>query len=103
MCTFDQVDYEEDEAIAPEVVKSEAVANGLAAEGGEKDKKGSYVGIHSTGFRLVHAVIALRRGRDGGEAGGGRGEVDVEVNGGRSSELERALTAARRLYAGRER
>lgn len=45
-----QVDYEEEEAIAPEVVKSEAAANGLTADG-EKDKKGSYVGIHSTGFR----------------------------------------------------
>ncbi|KAL7414797.1 putative ATP-dependent RNA helicase [Mrakia frigida] len=46
----DLVDYEEDEAIAPEIVKSEAVSNGLSADG-EKDKKGSYVGIHSTGFR----------------------------------------------------
>lgn len=44
------VDYEEDEVIAPEV-KSEAVSE-LTAEG-EKDKKGSYVGIHSTGFRSV--------------------------------------------------
>lgn len=42
------VDYEEEDVVAPEIIKSEAgVANGAD----EKDKKGSYVGIHSTGFR----------------------------------------------------
>ena len=61
-----QVDYEEDEAIAPEVVKSEAVANGLAAEGGDKDKKGSYVGIHSTGFRSVQLLLTLGWEREEG-------------------------------------
>lgn len=38
------VDYEEEDVIAPEVIKTDGGAE-------EKDKKGSYVGIHSTGFR----------------------------------------------------
>jgi hypothetical protein len=45
------VDYEEEDVVAPEIVKNEVgLANGGAEE---KDKKGSYVGIHSTGFRFV--------------------------------------------------
>jgi hypothetical protein len=42
--------------LAPELAKTteDAPAAGAAGvEGGDKDKKGSYVGIHSTGFRCV--------------------------------------------------
>lgn len=44
--------------LAPELAKTTedapaAGGEGAAAEGGDKDKKGSYVGIHSTGFRYV--------------------------------------------------
>lgn len=52
------VDYEEDEVLAPELAKTTedapaAGGEGAATDGGDKDKKGSYVGIHSTGFRYV--------------------------------------------------
>ena len=51
----DLIDYEEDEeTLQPEPTTktstlSRAAANG--AQNGEDTKKGSYVGIHSTGFR----------------------------------------------------
>ena len=50
----DLIDYEEDEeTLQPEPSKATApsttAANG--AQNGEDTKKGSYVGIHSTGFR----------------------------------------------------
>jgi len=53
----DLIDYEEDEetlqpepAAKPGVPTTSTAANGPAANG-EDTKKGSYVGIHSTGFR----------------------------------------------------
>jgi ATP-dependent RNA helicase UAP56/SUB2 len=50
----DLIDYEEDEeTLQPEPTSkpnaSSTIANG--AQNGEDTKKGSYVGIHSTGFR----------------------------------------------------
>jgi len=53
----DLIDYEEDEeTLQPEpAAKPSAATIGTAANGaatnGEDTKKGSYVGIHSTGFR----------------------------------------------------
>lgn len=50
----DLIDYEEDDTTttvtaAPANGAATATADGAAAEG--KEQKGSYVGIHSTGFR----------------------------------------------------
>lgn len=69
----DLIDYSDDEAIetkeAPSTANGEAVKKGDAtAPGGSTaqaaDKKGSYVGIHSTGFRdfllkpeLLRAIV----------------------------------------------
>jgi ATP-dependent RNA helicase UAP56/SUB2 len=51
----DLIDYEEDEeTLAPEpTAKTTAASSGAAngAQNGQDTKKGSYVGIHSTGFR----------------------------------------------------
>ena len=52
------VDYDEaaEEFTAPVAA---ATTNGAKADGG--DKKGSYVGIHSTGFRYVGLVCCQTR------------------------------------------
>lgn len=64
--TDDLIDYEEeDDAVQDQIVAaSGASANGAGAEDDKKDKKGSYVGIHSTGFRdfllkpeLLRAIV----------------------------------------------
>ena len=50
----DLIDYEEDdETLQPEPAKTTALTKTAAngAQNGEDTKKGSYVGIHSTGFR----------------------------------------------------
>lgn len=55
----DLIDYSDEELQAPEPTATTAAAdtNGaqkegdLTVSGGRPDKKGSYVGIHSTGFR----------------------------------------------------
>jgi ATP-dependent RNA helicase UAP56/SUB2 len=50
----DLIDYEEDEeTLQPEPIKTAAASTTAAngAQNGEDTKKGSYVGIHSTGFR----------------------------------------------------
>jgi ATP-dependent RNA helicase UAP56/SUB2 len=51
----DLIDYEEDEeTLQPEPTTKAAAASTSAANGaqnGQDTKKGSYVGIHSTGFR----------------------------------------------------
>lgn len=44
------VDYD-DEAEEPYVAPTTAAPAAAGADGGDADKKGSYVGIHSTGFR----------------------------------------------------
>jgi len=50
----DLIDYS-DEELATETVPAAGAENGkkgdLTVSGGNPDKKGSYVGIHSTGFR----------------------------------------------------
>lgn len=51
------VDYDE---AAEETFAPPAAAEGAKADG---DKKGSYVGIHSTGFRLVLCLRGTRRAR----------------------------------------
>jgi len=49
----DLIDYEEDEeTLQPEPAKTTApIAAANGPQNGEDTKKGSYVGIHSTGFR----------------------------------------------------
>jgi len=51
----DLIDYEEDEeTLQPEPQSKTSAPSGTGANGaqnGEDTKKGSYVGIHSTGFR----------------------------------------------------
>lgn len=58
---YQLVDYEEDEVIAP-VVKGEPQGEDEVVDdtSDDKDKKGSYVGIHSTGFRSV-SLLPLAR------------------------------------------
>lgn len=53
------VDYDE---AAEETFAPAAAAEGAKADGG--DKKGSYVGIHSTGFRLVTIGLSIRKGME---------------------------------------
>ena len=49
------IDYEEEEEALQQEVSTNGAAkdktNGKDQETNEKDKKGSYVGVHSTGFR----------------------------------------------------
>lgn len=49
----DLIDYEEDDATvsAPAATNGAAAATGDGAAAESRDQKGSYVGIHSTGFR----------------------------------------------------
>jgi len=49
----DLIDYSDEEPQVPEAPANGAAgaAKGLAADDAAGDKKGSYVGIHSTGFR----------------------------------------------------
>lgn len=50
--TDDLIDYEEDDqTLQQDTVKTSEVGDGLGEDEDKKDKKGSYVGIHSTGFR----------------------------------------------------
>ncbi|OZJ03780.1 ATP-dependent RNA helicase uap56 [Bifiguratus adelaidae] len=62
----DLIDYEEEEetTVQAPATGANGAANGLGAKADEKDKKGSYVGIHSTGFRdfllkpeLLRAIV----------------------------------------------
>jgi ATP-dependent RNA helicase UAP56/SUB2 len=63
----DLIDYEEeDEVMQSEPIQSEQsdINNGQEVNDDKKDKKGSYVGIHSTGFRdfllkpeLLRAIV----------------------------------------------
>jgi ATP-dependent RNA helicase UAP56/SUB2 len=48
----DLIDYEEDDqALQQDSLKVNVENDALAEDDDKKDKKGSYVGIHSTGFR----------------------------------------------------
>jgi len=51
MSTEDLIDYEEEDITLPSVSASAPKAVVAESNGGAKDGKGSYVGIHSTGFR----------------------------------------------------
>ncbi|ANB12498.1 ATP-dependent RNA helicase SUB2 [Sugiyamaella lignohabitans] len=62
------LDYSDTEEVvnvpAPEVASTEAAAAGVNVKQEDGDKKGSYVGIHSTGFRdfllkpeLLRAIV----------------------------------------------
>ncbi|KAG4305119.1 hypothetical protein PORY_001289 [Pneumocystis oryctolagi] len=61
----DLIDYEEEEELAPSAGVTTVIGSGGAVNGEKKnEKKGSYVGIHSTGFRdfllkpeLLRAII----------------------------------------------
>jgi ATP-dependent RNA helicase UAP56/SUB2 len=64
----DLIDYEEDEevqqVVLPKTTKSPKPAASADGAADKKDKKGSYVGIHSTGFRdfllkpeLLRAIV----------------------------------------------
>jgi ATP-dependent RNA helicase UAP56/SUB2 len=61
---FDEVDVGRTESIDVSGVMPEADNAAAGTDGSEKDKKGSYVGIHSTGFRdfllkpeLLRAIV----------------------------------------------